>query len=66
MAVIKTGGYGHRIRYLGLGVYELSWSHDIRFTGVRHRTVRAIRRDTDRRGAERFARKCGCAIPETR
>jgi hypothetical protein len=56
-------GYGHRIQRIGWDHYRLAWVHDRKYAGSRLRWPRAITRDTDRIGAERFAAKWGCKMP---
>ncbi len=58
----RSGGYGHHISYLGWGVYRVSWLTDTKHGKIRHPHRRG--RDSDRAGAERFAKKWGCALPE--
>lgn len=58
--------YGHRIRRLTHpDDYRLSWVYDRRVpNGGRHLIWPTSRsRDTDRAGAERFAKKWGCPMP---
>jgi hypothetical protein len=60
-------GYGHRIKYHSFmgGYYRLSWSFDTKVRGSRLRYPRTITRDTDREGAERFAKKWDIPMPKT-
>lgn len=55
--------YAHNIRKLMYGTYRLSWSFDMKYSGSRLRFPRTVTRDTDRAGAERFAKKWGCPMP---
>ncbi len=57
-------GHGHRIQYIGMGYYRLAWSYDKHYRNSRLRYPRRLTRDTDRKGAERFAKKWGCTLPE--
>ena len=57
-------GYGHRIHYVGFGCYRLSWMHDRHYANSRLRWPRRMTRDTDRKGAERFAKKWNVTVPE--
>lgn len=57
-------GYGHRIQFIGWGVYRLWWSFDTKIGGSRLRWPRTRSRGTDREGAERFSKKWGCAMPK--
>ena len=54
--------YGHRIREMG-GYYRLSWATDRYYAGSRLRHPRTTERDTDEKGAERFAKKWGISTP---
>lgn len=63
MARIASGGYGHRIRDAGHGVYVISWQFDVKLGGSRLRSSRVVQRDTDREGAERFAKRWGLSLP---
>lgn len=60
----RAGGKRHRISYHGGGIYVLSWSYEHKYSGSRILHHRNVTRDTDRKGAERFAKKWGCAMPE--
>jgi hypothetical protein len=54
----RPSSYGHRVRYVPeWDYYRLSWTSDRYYEGsqLRHPYVRT--RDTDRKGAERFAKK---------
>ena len=54
-------GTGHRIQYIGWGVYRLSWYWDKKVGRLRWPT--RITRDTDEAGAQRFSKKWKCAMP---
>jgi hypothetical protein len=56
----KTTGYGHRVVEKWNGWYELSWKSDYAVGNLRD--WRVMRRDTDRAGAERFAKKWNVRI----
>ncbi len=60
----QAKSYGHSIRRIGPDHYRLSWTHDRKVAGSRLRFPTTIRRDTDRAGAERFAKKWGITPPE--
>lgn len=64
MPAARTGGSGHRILRLGGGDYEIAWSYEVKFTGSRLLFHRTMRRVTDRKGAERFAKRWGVRIPD--
>jgi hypothetical protein len=55
--------YGHRVCYDRHGdYYVISWAFDRSYPGDRLRYPQSRRRTTDRKGAERFAKKWGVAI----
>ena len=58
------GGYGHHIQWLGPDHYRLSWSWDAYYASSRLRHPRKMTRDTDRAGADRFAKKHGIKVPD--
>lgn len=61
MPLARAGGCRHHIRDLGWGSYRLSWQYEVKYGRLLgHRT---ITRDTDRNGAERFAKRWGCYMP---
>lgn len=62
MVLLKIGGYGHHIQRLGADTYRLSWSYDVKYGRIRY--PRMMSRITDRRGAERFAKKWERPMPE--
>lgn len=62
MALVRAGGYGHRIVYVRPDEYVISWRYDTKIGRIRFQ--RGQQRDTDRRGAERFAKKWGINMPE--
>jgi hypothetical protein len=57
-------GYSHRIHYIGFDHYRLSWSYDHYYRDSNLRHPRRVRRDTDLKGAERFAKKWDLTVPE--
>ncbi len=60
MRPARAGGRGHRVAYIGYGTYRLSWRYEVKHGRLLgHRTVT---RDTDEKGAERFAKKWNVAI----
>jgi hypothetical protein len=60
MPLLKGGGYGHNIAPMP-GFYRLSWKYDVKHGRIRY--PRIMSRDTDRAGAERFAKKWGLRVP---
>ncbi len=62
MALVRAGGYGHRIFRMGVDDYRIVWYYDVK--AGRLRSSRKTSRDTNRRGAERFAKKWGVTMPE--
>jgi len=56
--------YGHSIRRVTDGTYVLTWCWDKKYAGSRLRYPQSIKRITDRKGAERFAKKWRCMMPE--
>jgi len=63
MALVRSGSYGHKIVYERPDEYVLIWTTDSKYMGSRLRFSRGWRRDTNRRGAERFAKKWSVAMP---
>lgn len=55
--------YNHRIRRLDPECFRLSWTVDRYYDGSRQRFPTVYTRDTDERGARRFSRRWGCAVP---
>lgn len=55
--------YGHRIQHIGPDHFRLYWAVDHKHVGSRLRHPRVARRDTDRKGAERFAKRHGVSMP---
>ena len=53
----------HYILYLGGDDFRLSWQFDRYYPGRRLRWPTRGNRDTDRAGAERFAKKWGVKMP---
>ena len=62
MALVSSNSYGHKIVYERPDEYVLIWYFDTKSGRLRHPHKRV--RDTNRRGAERFAKKWGVALPE--
>lgn len=54
--------YGHSIRYVGYGQYDISWVVDYKYGRVRY--PRSSGRITDKKGAIRFAKKHGLDFDE--
>jgi len=61
----SAGSKEHHIRLLGGDDYRLLWTVDHYYTGVRQRFPRSCYRDTDRKGAARFAKKWHVPMPMT-
>jgi|GEM_PF-2357214 len=61
----SAGSKEHHIRLLGGDDYRLLWTVDHYYTGVRQRFPRSCYRDTDRKGAARFAKKWNVPMPMT-
>lgn len=57
-----SGSHHHKIYYLGHGAYRISWRYDVKYG--RLLGSRCISRDTDRKGAQRFAKKWHVQLPE--
>lgn len=60
----RSGGKRHYVKRIYSDCYEIGWAFEWKFRGSRLLHHRWIRRDTDRKGAERFAKKWGCPMPE--
>lgn len=60
----SNGSTDHRIRTGLFGFYVISWTVDRYVQGSRLRWPTTYRRDTDRAGAERFAKKWDVPMPE--
>ena len=58
--------YGFRVREIGPDHYRLSWTVDFHYPTSRLRHSRGYTRDTDKKGAERFAKKHGVSIKEAK
>ena len=56
--------YGHRITRLCSDCYRLSWACDRYYSGSRLRHPTGTTRDTDRAGAERFAKRWKVPMPK--
>ena len=59
----SSGSTGHWIELLFSDCYRLHWTVDRYYTGSRLRFPTGCSRDSDLKGAERFAKKWGCAMP---
>lgn len=55
--------YGHRIRQFEADHFRLFWTVDFHYPDSRLRHPRGFSRDTDKAGADRFARKWGVFMP---
>ena len=58
--------YGHDIQWIADDHYRLSWAIDRKYPSSRLRFPTSFSRDTDEKGARRFARKWGLDVPEPR
>jgi len=54
--------YSHRIQKQGKGDYQISWAYDRYYQGSRQRHPQRRVMWTDRKGAERFAKKWGLKL----
>lgn len=61
----NSGSYRHHIRRVAPGCYEISWAVDYHYPDSRLRFPRTMSRETDKRGAERFCKRWGLAMPES-
>jgi hypothetical protein len=61
-----VSGHGHCIKRLTHDDFRLSWVYNKRVANRGRHLIwpTRITRDTDRAGAERFAKKWGCPMPE--
>lgn len=57
MALVRAGGRRHQIRRTHRDEYEISWQYQVKYSGARTLHHHSITRDTNRKGAERFAKK---------
>jgi hypothetical protein len=60
----SASSYAHAIRKIGDRHYRLSWTVDRHYANSRLRHPRDFTRDTDRIGAERFAKRWKIAMPQ--
>mgnify|MGYP001601435913 CR=1 FL=1 len=62
---IMQKSYNHHIQTFSAdpGLYRLHWKIDRYYAGSRLRHPFVVTRDTDRKGAERFATKHGIPMP---
>lgn len=63
MPLLKSGGYGHRVRHFGGGAYLISWNYDTKRGRIRY--PRKVERVTSQKGAERFAKKWNLELPKS-
>lgn len=56
--------YGHSIVKIFNDCYDLSWTVDRHYVASRLRFPTSYRRNTDERGAQRFAKKWGLELPK--
>lgn len=61
MTLLKCGSYGHHIQCVVPGCYRISWVIDNKYGHIRF--PRLFSRNTDERGARRFAKRWGCRLP---
>lgn len=61
----RNPSYGHRVRQIVSGYYELSWTVDRYYPNSRLRHPTTTSRQTDAAGARRFAKRHGLADPAT-
>lgn len=59
----RSGSYSHQIHRLGAMDFRVSWVVDRHYPDSRLRWPRRSSRDTDRKGAERFAKRWGVTMP---
>lgn len=60
----SRGSYGHRIKRERDDEYVISWTIDRYYAGSRLRHPLGRSRDTNKKGAIRFAKKCNIQMPE--
>ncbi len=60
-----NGSTGHGIRRYGYDEYTIRWQVDFYYASSRQRHPRGFQRWTDRKGAERFAKRWGISMPDT-
>lgn len=53
----SRGSYGHSVQRIGPDHYRLYWTVDHHYSNSRLRFPRTHSRDTDRAGAQRFAKR---------
>lgn len=56
--------YGHKIQRMGHDFYRLWWTCDRYYANSRLRFPKGYSRDTDTKGAQRFAKRWGVAMPK--
>ncbi len=62
----KSNSYRHSIQPIGDDHYRLHWTVDRYYSGSRLRHPSTTQRDTDRRGAERFAKRWNLMMPNVK
>ena len=62
----SSGSKGQHIQLIAYDHYRLSWVVDRYYAGSRLRHPTVYSRDTDRAGAERFAKRWEIAMPEAK
>jgi hypothetical protein len=55
--------YGHRVQFLGVDHFRVSWTVDFYYPASRLRHPRGFSRDTDRTGAIKFAKRWNLQWP---
>lgn len=59
----SAGSYGHTITHVAPDHYRLHWTVDRYYSDSRLRHPRSASRDTDKAGANWFARRWGVTMP---
>lgn len=59
----SPNSYDHRIKREREDEFVISWMVDFKYAGSRLRYPRRVVRDTNKKGAERFAKKWGIPMP---
>ena len=63
MSRFQSGSYGHKIHRIGRDQFRLHWTVDHYYASSRLRHPRVASRDTDKDGAERFAKRWKISMP---
>ena len=59
----SASAYGHAIQHIGGGDFRIYWTVDRYYAGSRLRHPQTASRNTDRAGAERFAKRHKLTLP---